>query len=110
MSGIPSIQSHTAAQAAYGKTRELRVTTSDAATQTGETGATTFAQMVEQGAAEAVKTVRDGDAAALAGLSGQAGMQQVVEATMALESTVRVSVSLRDKLVEAYQEVMRMPI
>ena len=29
---------------------------------------------------------------------------------MAMESTVQVSVALRDKLVEAYQDVMRMPI
>jgi flagellar hook-basal body complex protein FliE len=29
---------------------------------------------------------------------------------MAMDSTVRVSVALRDKLVEAYREIIRMPI
>ena len=38
------------------------------------------------------------------------GTQQVVEATLALESTVKTVVAMRDKFVEAYQEVLRMPI
>jgi len=57
-----------------------------------------------------VSTVREGDATAAAGLTGEAGLQQVVEATMAMESTVKMSVAVRDKLVEAYQEVMRMQL
>ncbi len=43
-------------------------------------------------------------------MAGEASTQQVVEATIALESTVKIAVSMRDKLVEAYQEVMRMSI
>ena len=66
--------------------------------------------MVEDVAQQAVETVRTGDQVASAGLAGQADMQAVVEATMAMDSTVRVSVALRDKMVEAYQEIMRMPI
>lgn len=69
-----------------------------------------FSTMVAEAAQKAVDTVRSGDQTALAGLQGQAGLQQVVEATMAMESTVQVSVAVRDKLVEAYQDVMRMPI
>ncbi len=69
-----------------------------------------FSTMVAEAAQKAVDTVRAGDQTALAGLQGQAGLQQVVEATMAMESTVQVSVAVRDKLVEAYQDVMRMPI
>ncbi len=110
MSGFSSIQPNSAIQAAYGRARDLQGDKPGAAAGSDSTQVQTFAQMVEKGAAEAVQTVRDGDAMAAAGLSGQAGIQQVVEATMALESTVRVSVALRDKLVEAYQEVMRMPV
>lgn len=69
-----------------------------------------FSSMVAEAAQKAVETVRTGDEMALAGLQGQAGLQQVVEATMAMETTVQVSVALRDKLVEAYQDIMRMPI
>jgi flagellar hook-basal body complex protein FliE len=69
-----------------------------------------FSKMVSDAAAQAVDTVRTGDSTAIAALNGQAGLQQVVEATMAMESTVQVAVALRDKMVDAYQEVMRMPI
>jgi len=110
MSGFSSIQPNSVAQAAYGRARDLQGEKSGNTSGTDNSQPLTFAQMIEKGAAEAVQTVREGDAAALGGLSGQIGTQQVVEATMALESTVRVSVALRDKLVEAYQEVMRMPV
>ena len=69
-----------------------------------------FSQMVGDAAAQAVESVRSGDQMAIKGLTGQASLQEVVQATMAMEQTVQVSVALRDKLVEAYQEVMRMPV
>ena len=69
-----------------------------------------FAQMVGDAASQAVDSVREGDQMAIKGLTGQASLQEVVQATMAMEQTVQVSVALRDKLVEAYQEVMRMPV
>ncbi len=61
-------------------------------------------------AADAIQTIRSAEAAAQAGLDGKVGTQQVVEATMELETTVRIAVTMRDKLVEAYQQIMRMPI
>lgn len=97
-------------QSAYSKAAESKSGPKDAATIDQSSEAGSFSQMVSNAATQAVETVRTGDSMAIAGLSGQAGLQQVVEATMAMESTVQVSVALRDKLVEAYQEVMRMPI
>lgn len=108
MSDYSSIQPNAVIQAAYGKSRDL------AADKTGDqldpAQAQDFGQMLQNAAADAVHTVRQGDATASAGLSGEAGLQQVVEATMAMESTVKVSVAVRDKLVEAYQQVLRMPL
>lgn len=69
-----------------------------------------FADMVRNAAQDAVSTIRDGDMAAQRGLNDEIGTQQVVEATLALESTVKTVVAMRDKFVEAYQEVLRMPI
>ena len=34
----------------------------------------------------------------------------MVEATMEMETTLRLAVSVRDRLVEAYQQIMQMPI
>jgi flagellar hook-basal body complex protein FliE len=110
MTDFAAIRSSAAIQSAYNKTNSLE----NAKTKQANTEATaeqpSFSQMVSKATNEAVETVRQGDSTAMAGLTGQAGIQQVVEATMAMESTVRVSVAVRDKLVEAYQEVMRMPI
>ncbi|SFE85786.1 flagellar hook-basal body complex protein FliE [Sulfitobacter brevis] len=91
-------------QAAYAKASDAKP-----AAEPKPSGAD-FSSMVADAAQKAVETVRTGDSMAIAGLQGQAGLQQVVEATMAMESTVQISVALRDKLVEAYQDVMRMPI
>ncbi len=105
MSDLPITPTFAAIQSAYGKARDVPAATTDAA-QLGPS----FGAMVEDVAQQAVETVRTGDQVASAGLRGQADMQAVVEATMAMDSTVRVSVALRDKMVEAYQEIMRMPI
>ena len=108
MSDFTSIQPNTLIQAAYGKSKDL--TADKAAQQPDPAQAQDFEQMIRRAASEAAETVRAGDATAAAGLTGNAGLQQVVEATMAMESTVKVSVAVRDKLVEAYQEILRMPL
>ncbi|ANT63280.1 MULTISPECIES: flagellar hook-basal body complex protein FliE [Roseobacteraceae] len=69
-----------------------------------------FSEMVAKAGAETVQTMREAEATAQTGLRGGADTQQVVLATLELESTVKVAVSVRDKLVEAYQEIMRMPV
>ena len=104
MSDLSTIRS-SYVQAAYSKAAENKPATDDT-----NPAAADFSSMVSRAAAQAVDTVRTGDQMAIAGLNGQVGLQQVVEATMAMESTVQVSVALRDKLVEAYQDIMRMPI
>lgn len=104
MSDFASVRS-SYVQAAYSKAAETKPKTTEATP-----AAQDFSTMVSNAASQAVETVRTGDQMAIAGLTGQAGLQQVVEATMAMESTVQVSVALRDKLVEAYQDIMRMPI
>ena len=92
-------------QAAYAKTVQGEARTGATAPDGKD-----FSQMVANAASQAIDNVREGDSMAMKGLTGQAGLQQVVEATMAMESTVQVSVAMRDKLVEAYQDIMRMPI
>ena len=69
-----------------------------------------FTDVLARTAAETVETVRQGDRAAVAGLSGALPVQQVVEATMAMESAVQVTVAVRDRMVEAYQEILRMAV
>ncbi len=101
-----SIRSNVAVQNAYGKAGKLN----GPAQADDAEKAQSFGDMLRNAAAQSAESVRTGDEVATQGLAGKAGIQQVVEATMNMESTVRVSVAVRDKLVEAYQEIMRMPI
>jgi flagellar hook-basal body complex protein FliE len=46
----------------------------------------------------------------VAGVRGEATVQQVVESVMAAEQTVQAGVAIRDKVVSAYLEISRMSI
>ena len=107
MSDLSSIRSNAAIQGAYGSAKSLKGPVQLAE---GDDKTQSFGDMLRTAAAQSVENVRQGDEVATQGLTGKAGIQQVVEATMTMESTVRVSVAVRDKIVEAYQDIMRMPI
>jgi len=44
------------------------------------------------------------------GLTGKADSQAVVQALAATEMAVQAAVTVRDRVVEAYQEILRMPV
>ena len=69
-----------------------------------------FTELLERTATQTVETIREGDRAAVAGLRGEMSTQAVVEATMMMETALKTTVAVRDKLVEAYQEVLRMAV
>ncbi|MBR9862841.1 MAG: flagellar biosynthesis protein [Rhodobacteraceae bacterium] len=69
-----------------------------------------FAEVLENTARDTVQAVREGDRAAVAGLHGKLSTQEVVEATMAMETAIETAVAVRDKVVGAYQEVLRMTV
>lgn len=107
MAQIPSVVSDAAVRGAYGQAKALNGGT--VAPKVPDAGPS-FADMIRQATTDAVQTVRSADATIQAGLQGKVGTQQIVEATMAMESTVKLSVALRDKLVSAYQQIMQMQI
>ncbi|MGD1870052.1 MAG: flagellar hook-basal body complex protein FliE, partial [Neomegalonema sp.] len=47
---------------------------------------------------------------ATAGMTGAADPQSVVEAMLEAEMAIETAVTVRDKVVEAYQEILRMPV
>lgn len=69
-----------------------------------------FADMLRNAAQNSVTTVREAEQVQQMGLTGDVSAQQVVEATMEMETTLRLAVSVRDRLVEAYQQIMQMPV
>ena len=106
MSGLDSVVTSAAIRGAYQNIQDLKVSKGgDPAKQK-----TSFSELVGAAVSEAAETARQADQTAMAGLRGEVGTQQIVEATLELETTVRVAVSVRDKVVQAYQEILRMPI
>ncbi len=61
-------------------------------------------------ATDFLATLREGEETVKAGLAGRADPQAVVEALAATELAVQTAVAVRDKVVEAYQEILRMPV
>ena len=55
-------------------------------------------------------TVRSGEATAQAAMAGGADPHSLVQALAQTELAIETAVSVRDKVVEAYQEILRMPI
>jgi len=77
---------------------------------TGQVSTVNFSDTLAQVSQGAIDKVKQGEAAAIAGVDGQASVQQVVEAVMAAESTLKTAIAIRDKVVNAYQEISRMSI
>ena len=65
-----------------------------------------FAQLIGSFA----ETLTKGDETARAAMTGQADPHALVEALAASELAVETAVTVRDKVVEAYQEILRMPV
>ena len=69
-----------------------------------------FADYFSGVATEAIDTVKQGEAAAIAGIEGKQSVQNVVDAVMNAELALQSAIAIRDKVVAAYQEVSRMAI
>ena len=104
MTNISSLMSTSAIQGAYNRSKEL------AADNSQKPEGKSFSEMLQVASEGAISKVRETDSVLEAGLEGRVETQQLVEAVMALETSVTVAVSVRDKFVAAYQEVLRMPI
>ncbi len=73
----------------------------------GELG---FDSVFKQVASDAIGTLKAGEAASISAIQGKESTRRVVEALMSAEQTLQTAVAVRDKVVQAYQEVVRMSI
>ncbi len=74
------------------------------------TPAMSFTEALKSTAMQQVQTVQTSEATTMASMHGQASLQEVVQATMKAELAVETSLAIRNKMIESYQEIMRMPI
>jgi flagellar hook-basal body complex protein FliE len=76
----------------------------------GAGAAQSFGALLKSEIGGAVEDLRKGEAASIAGVTGKASVQQVVEAVTAAELSLQKVTAVRDRVIAAYQEIMRMPL
>lgn len=71
-----------------------------------ESGGPSFAQVANS----FLNTLQTGENTAIEGMTGKADAHSVVKALAQTELAIETAVTVRDKVVEAYQEILRMPV
>lgn len=74
----------------------------------GEKGG--FGDVLAKTLEDAVKTTKAGEGAMAASAAGKADLVDVVTAVANAETTLETVVAIRDRVISAYQDIMRMPI
>ncbi len=69
-----------------------------------------FDSVMKQVTTDAIGTLKAGEAASISAMQGKESTRKVVEALMSAEQALQTAVAVRDKVVQAYQEVARMTI
>ncbi len=69
-----------------------------------------FSKMVKNSVRESIADNKEAEKLSMAAIAGKADISEVVTAVAEAELTVQAVVSIRDKVIEAYKQVIRMPI
>lgn len=69
-----------------------------------------FADALRDATQGAIGTLRAGEVQSLKAAAGTADLTEVVTAVGKAELTLQTVVTLRDRVIQAYQEILRMPI
>lgn len=70
----------------------------------------TFASVLGGVATDAIDSLKKGEAMSFAGIQGKANTREVVDAVMQADQTLKTAVALRDKIVSAYLDIVKMQI
>lgn len=69
-----------------------------------------FASVLKDAAKVAIGSMKEAETMSAAAIAGKADIREVVAAISNAEATLETVVSVRDKVISAYNEIMRMPI
>ena len=86
---------------------EMAAPAAGAVQPSGDAG---FDSVLKQVTTDAIGTLKAGEAASISAVQGKESTRRVVEALMSAEQALQTAVAVRDKVVQAYQEVVRMSI
>lgn len=76
----------------------------------GQQAGESFAQLVNNVAADALQAGTHADKMSAAAVDGKANVAEIVTAVANAELALQTVVAVRDQVVQAYQEILRMPI
>jgi flagellar hook-basal body complex protein FliE len=99
-----------AANAAYQTAARVGGVSQAAALGPVQTPGGSFSDALASAVKQATTTLHAGEAASAQGASGKGDLVQVVNAVTAAELTLETVVAIRDRVINAYQDIMKMPI
>jgi len=100
-----------AAVQAYAAVQQAATAAAPAAMgQAAQAGGSGFAQVLSQVMSDAVQTSKAAEAQMAANVAGRAELIDVVTAISSAEASLETVMAVRDQVIQAYQEIMRMPI
>jgi flagellar hook-basal body complex protein FliE len=100
-----------AASAAYQAAAKVGSSAASGAAMPGTATQThSFSDFLHGAVNDAMKTMKTGEDMATKQAAGQADMVSVVNAVNSAELTLDTVVAVRDKVIQAYQSIMQMPI
>lgn len=73
-------------------------------------GGESFSELVQKAASSAVDTLKQSEQTSLQGVTGKADIAQVATALANADATLQTVVAVRDKVIAAYQDIIKMPI
>ncbi len=101
---------------AYNKTADMITRASENADgegksgSVGDSGGVTFSDFLKAKASQSVDALRASEEMSAKAVTGEADIVDVVQAVGNAELTLQTVVAVRDRMISAYQEIMRMPI
>ena len=69
-----------------------------------------FGEFLNSSIKSSLETMKAGEAVSARAVTGQADLTDVVQAVTAAEVTLQTVMAVRDRLIGAFQDIMRMPI
>jgi len=79
-------------------------------TQNVNSDGASFSDLLQNNIEKSIDTMKSGEDMAAKAVTGEANLTDVVQAVTSAELTLQTVVSVRDKMISAYQDIMRMPI
>jgi len=104
---VDTIANPAAAAGAYANTAKIGV---NAPADTKEAGQPSFMEVMKNSIVDSMNTLKAGEAMSARAVTGEATLPDVVQAVNAADLTLSTVIAVRDRLITAYQEIMRMPI